>query len=226
MHISNKRPRFSECSVNSALHTETHFKLYNTDLYNHTQWNMSGTENNTHTAARQTPASNHHRDSLKPELGESMPNVLAPGDPTLKDHDGPRLLADCLARLISASARDHTMPTWHLESSRARYCRSIRSDRRPTDRKQAKQQQWFLRKRSPQPLHSGPNLTPIHHVRTGNLHDISADHHPGDPEMPRTVISSLGDTNANHKVLIDTNNHGHFDTNTPCEDWQSSRHQC
>ena len=107
------------------------------------------------------------------------------------------------------------MPMWHLKSSRARHCRSIRSDRRPIDRKRAKQQQRFSRKRSPQPLYSGPNLTPIHHVRPGDLHDISADHRPGDPEKPWTVTSSLGDTNANHKVLIDNDNCGHSDRQSP-----------
>lgn len=211
MRISNKRPRFSESSVKSALHTETRFKLYNnTDLYNHAQWNMSGTvNNNAHTAARQTPASNHHRDSLELVLGESTPNVLAPGDPTRKDHDWPRLLADCLERLISAWRETAQCPrgTSSLPGPATAEASAVTGDPQIGSEPN---NNCGSRKRDLHGRHTvAPNTTPIHRVRAGDLHDISADHSPGDPEMPRTVTSS------NHKVLIDTDNRGHSDRQSP-----------
>ena len=56
---------------------------------------------------------------------------------------------------------------------------------------------------------------PVIIVVPGDLHDISANHRPGDPEKPWTVTSSLGDTNANHKVLIDNDNRGHSGRQSP-----------
>ena len=125
------------------------------------------------------------------------------------------LCSDCLARLISAWRETTQCPcgTSSLAGPATAEASAVTGDwqigSEPNNNSGSRERD----------LHSSytvaPNLTPIQRVRPGDLHNISADHRPSDPEKPWTVTSSLGDTNANHKVLIDNDNRGHSDRQSP-----------
>ena len=184
---------------------------------------MSGTNvcNIVTTAARQIPVSNHDHDNS--ELGESTPIVFAPGYPTQKDPlDWPQLLADCRQRLISA---------WRETIERPRGTQSLPGPdtAEPSSAVTGDQAMGSVQTSNnsglpERDLHHGshavhvtPNLTSIQHARAGDLHDTSADHCPGDPEMPQTSTASAEDAGkVYHKVLTDTDNcSGHSDRQSP-----------
>ena len=183
---------------------------------------MSGTNvcNIVTTAARQIPVSNHDHDNS--ELGESTPIVFAPGYPTQKDPlDWPQLLADCRQRLISA---------WRETIERPRGTQSLPGPdtAEPSSAVTGDQAMGSVQTSNnsglpKRDLHHGshavhvtPNLTSIQHARAGDLHDTSADHCPGDPEMPQTSTASEDAGKVYHKVLTDTDNcSGHSDRQSP-----------
>ena len=138
------------------------------------------------------------------ERQESTPNAFAPSNPTPGESDEPQWLANCLSRLISATCetlitRAHSTPT-SLPSTIVERTTPMST---PTEvntsdlpKMESTEQRPTNRDINP-PVTSRPQGTNTMYVRGSVIHNISADHSPGGPEMStKNEIATI-----QHKVL-------------------------